>query len=165
MQFKSAKMGSNARPVKARAAALVGGFVLGMLAFSPLVAMEPDAAVAQADQPGAAKRADLTGVDIATAPDLRERERAINDVIRKAFKEKNTQGVWQTLAGKKLVEIAPRTLALAALSKNLSIRSAHLNKDVAAAALLEAKALFDPLVNVTFNYSSQRDYQRKESVL
>jgi len=165
MQFKSAKMGGNARPVKARVAALAGGFAMGMLAFSPLLAMEPGTALVQADQPGTAKRAELTGVDIATAPDLRERERAINEVIRKAFKEKNPQGVWQTLAGKKLVEIAPRTLALAALSKNLSIHSAHLNKDIAAAALLEAKALFDPLVNVTFNYSSQRDYQRKEQVI
>ncbi len=102
--------------------------------------------------------------DLQTAEGVAEREKAINDVIRDAFNAKSTAGVWQTLAGKKLVEIDPHAVALSALTKNLTIQRSHLNQGIVAAALEEARALFDPVLNLSFNYSDSRDFERKVTV-
>ncbi|HTT07722.1 MAG TPA: TolC family protein [Gammaproteobacteria bacterium] len=135
-------------------AALTGG----------IQAQETPAAPSDAAADKEVNTASVKVANLQTADGVAEREKAINDVIRAAFNAKSTEGVWQTLAGKKLVEIDPHAVALAALNKNLSIQVSHLNKEIAAAALDEARALFDPVLNLSFNYSDSRDFLRNETV-
>ena len=119
---------------------------------------------ARAEEAGTANSA--VSDSIQAVPDIQTLEQAVNDVIRGALREGGKQqGAWQTLQGKRLAEIDPRSLALSALTRNLSIQRGHLRKDVAAAAVQEAKALFDPVLNLSFNYNDVNEFERKEHVV
>jgi outer membrane protein TolC len=127
-------------------------------------AQEPPAASPAASTDAEVNTASMKIADLQSATGVAEREQAINDVIRGAFNARSSEGVWQTLNGKKLVEIDPHAVALAALNKNLSIQRSRLSQDIVNAALEEAKALFDPVLNLSFNYSNSRDFARTETV-
>lgn len=127
-------------------------------------AQEPPAISPAASTDAEVNMASMKIADLQTATGVAERESAINKVIREAFNARNNEGVWQTLNGKKLVEIDPHALALAALNKNLSIQRSHLNQEIVDAVLEEARALFDPVLNLSFNYSDSRDFERKVNV-
>lgn len=134
-----------------------------LLVCAPAVALHAQEPAAEGE------KAEPTVLDDArralTVPELEERERAIHAVIRKAFDEKSNEGAWQHFSGMQATEIDPRALALAALTRNLDIYRQHLSRDIAAAALQEAQALFDPTLQFSFNYNNTREYERKEDLL
>ncbi|MGH9895527.1 MAG: hypothetical protein ACREA0_26790, partial [bacterium] len=69
------------------------------------------------------------------------------------------------LKGKKPVDLAPRAAALSALRKNLSIHSSQVLEDIAKAALLEAEAVFDPILLLSFAYDHSETFDREETDL
>lgn len=102
----------------------------------------------------------LRELGISEEPSLTERERAVNEMLREAYEKAGESGVAAQFGGRPLSEIDPRGLALAALQRNLSIYRAHIRKDVAESALLEAQALFDPNLSFNFNYSNFEQFDR-----
>ncbi|MGH9198464.1 MAG: hypothetical protein ACRD1T_22370, partial [Acidimicrobiia bacterium] len=69
------------------------------------------------------------------------------------------------LKDKKPIDLSPRAAALSALRKNLSIHSSHVLEDIAKAALLEAEAVFDPVLLLSFAYDHSETFDREETDL
>ncbi|MGH8611957.1 MAG: TolC family protein [Gammaproteobacteria bacterium] len=69
------------------------------------------------------------------------------------------------LKDKKPIDLSPRAAALSALRKNLSIHSSRVLEDIAKAALLEAEAVFDPVLLLSFAYDHSETFDREETDL
>ncbi len=89
-----------------------------------------------------------------------ENERRIHAVIkREVSTEKEVAG---RFAGKRLTEIDPWETAFLALRKNLSIRRGHIAEQIAKQALLEAQAVFDPVLTLSVAYDHSETFTREE---
>ena len=64
------------------------------------------------------------------------------------------------LGGYQLVELSRRQAALKALARNLGLLKGRIASEIAAAVLEEARAVFDPVLAASANYSSSLTYQR-----
>ncbi|HJP23108.1 MAG TPA: TolC family protein [Alphaproteobacteria bacterium] len=64
------------------------------------------------------------------------------------------------LQGFELAELSPRQAALKALVRNLGLLRGRIASEIAAAVLDEARAVFDPVLTASANYSSSLTYQR-----
>ncbi|MGC1954507.1 MAG: TolC family protein [Gammaproteobacteria bacterium] len=92
----------------------------------------------------------------ATDQNLVQREETLSALIRQ-------QGARQgRLANKRLVELTPSKAALEALRKNLSIQRSQVAEGIANAALVEAQAVFDPVVLLSFRYDRSETFTRLE---
>ncbi|MGH8624282.1 MAG: TolC family protein [Gammaproteobacteria bacterium] len=69
------------------------------------------------------------------------------------------------LENKKPMQLSPRAAVLSALRKNLSIHRSQVVEDIAKAALLEAEAVFDPVLFLSFTYDHSETFDREESDL
>jgi len=69
------------------------------------------------------------------------------------------------LKDKKPIDLSQRAAALSALRKNLSIHSSQVLEDIAKAALLEAEAVFDPVLLLSFAYDHSETFDREETDL
>jgi outer membrane protein TolC len=65
-------------------------------------------------------------------------------------------------AGRLLTPLNPRNAAMEALQKNLDVRRNRLRREVADQALAEAKALFNPVLNLSVSYGQSQTFQRIE---
>lgn len=88
------------------------------------------------------------------APTLPASELELLEVIRQRLTEKG-QG------SKKIIAVVPRAAALEALHRNLSVKIAERNKDIAQAVFMEAKAAFMPDFSFTWSRSDKRTHLRK----
>ena len=89
-----------------------------------------------------------------------ENERRIHAVIKREIStEKEVAG---RFAGKRLTEIDPWETAFLALRKNLSIRRGHIAEQIAKQALLEAQAVFDPVLTLSVAYDHSETFTREE---
>lgn len=95
----------------------------------------------------------------ATEQNLVQREETLSALIRQEAKSQERQG---RLANKQLVELAPNEAALKALRKNLSIQRSQVAERIAKAALVEAQAVFDPVVLLSFRYDRSETFTRIE---
>ncbi len=90
-------------------------------------------------------------------------EQRLGALIRKEL-ESGKKGVGR-LKNKKPVDLSPRAAALSALRKNLSVRRTQVVEEIAKAALLEAVAVFDPVLLLAFAYDHSETFDRVESDL
>lgn len=88
-----------------------------------------------------------------------ESERALAALIQR---ELEAEGEPRRLAGKRLVELTPRQAALGALEKNLGIQRSEIAERIVKAALVEAQAVFDPVVLLSFRYDRSETFTRIE---
>lgn len=91
---------------------------------------------------------------------LQHNEQAINALIRNEFS--TLSGTSSRFIGKQLVELSQRQAALAALEKNLAIQQSGVTATIARNALLEAKAIFDPVLLLSFRYDRSERFKRTE---
>lgn len=91
---------------------------------------------------------------------LKQNEQAINALIRREFS--TLTGVSGRFVGKQLVGLSQRQAALAALEKNLAIQQSGVTATIAQNALLEAKAIFDPVLLLSFSYDRSERFKRTE---
>lgn len=89
---------------------------------------------------------------------LQQNEGAISELIRQEFA---ATGVGH-FAGKRLVELGQRQAVLAALEKNLAIQQSGVLATIARNALLEARAIFDPVLLLSFRYERSERFNRTE---
>ncbi|MGH8644892.1 MAG: TolC family protein [Gammaproteobacteria bacterium] len=90
-------------------------------------------------------------------------EQQLGALIRNELKSgKETVG---RLKNKKPMDLSPRAAALSALRKNLSVQRTQVMEQVAKAALLEAEAVFDPVLLLSFAYDHSETFDRVESDL
>lgn len=98
------------------------------------------------------------------APPPASEEQAILAAITQTVSGSETSGAGSFLTGKRLETISVRDAILRALQKNLTIYNASKQEDFAKAALLEAKAIFHPVLSVALNYQNYRTYERVMTV-
>jgi outer membrane protein TolC len=67
------------------------------------------------------------------------------------------------LAGRKLLQLSNKKAVMMALENNLSVKRGHLNKQIASLALIEAKAVFDPVLLVSLAIDRTQINDRTES--
>jgi outer membrane protein TolC len=91
---------------------------------------------------------------------LQHNEQAINTLIRREFS--TLSDMPGRFIGKRLVELSQRQAALAALEKNLAIQQSGVTATIARNALLEAKAIFDPVLLLSFGYDRSERFKRTE---
>jgi outer membrane protein TolC len=77
-------------------------------------------------------------------------------------RELAADGAASRLAGRKLVELSPRSAAMSALETNLAIQRADIARRVAEAAIVEAKAVFNPVLLLSFAYNRSETFTRIE---
>lgn len=95
----------------------------------------------------------------ATPLKLRQNEEALADLIRQEVTGQNGAG---RLTNKQIVELAPNEAALKALKNNLAIERSQVAERIAKAALVEAQAVFDPVVLLSFRYDRSETFTRIE---
>ena len=89
-----------------------------------------------------------------------ENERRIHAVIKREIStEKEVAG---RFVGKRITEIDQWETAFLALRKNLSIRRGHIAEQIAKQALLEAQAVFDPVLTLSVAYDHSETFTREE---
>ncbi|MGH8655486.1 MAG: TolC family protein [Gammaproteobacteria bacterium] len=66
------------------------------------------------------------------------------------------------LKNKKPMRLSPRAAVLSALRKNLSIHRSQVVEEIAKAALIEAEAVFDPVLLLAFAYDRSETFDRIE---
>lgn len=91
---------------------------------------------------------------------LQQNEKAVSTLIRDEFS--TVSGSSGRFVGKRLVQLSQRQAALAALEKNLAIQQSGVTAMIARNALLEAKAIFDPVLLLSFSYDRSERFKRTE---
>jgi len=90
-----------------------------------------------------------------------EREQRIARQIEEALATSDKQGTWRQLENKKLVRLTASQAALQGLKKNLSIEISQHNAEQVRRVILEAEAVFNPVLDLNFNYDERNTYERK----
>ncbi len=89
-------------------------------------------------------------------------EKQSNDKVRKACQGKGEWKTTQVLRNHKPVNLTLRKAILAALQKNLSIRRKQISEQIAKDALIESRAVFDPVFTFSWSFSQSEKYRRTE---
>jgi outer membrane protein TolC len=95
--------------------------------------------------------------------DSKEKEKVINDVIKQGLIERSKNS--HIFQNDKIYEISPREAALKALNYNVAIQKSRLSKKVAKSVYIEAEALFDPVITVSFLGNHSKKFDRVENYL
>ncbi len=89
-----------------------------------------------------------------------ENEQEIQAMIRREVSQ--TEGMAGRFGAKQLLELDPREAALRALDRNLAIQRSQVAERISKAALLEAKAVFDPVLLLSFSFDRSETFTRIE---
>jgi outer membrane protein TolC len=122
-------------------------------------AQEPESPAARAGSNGA-PRGDATLADVLDKTPS-DREKRIARTIEEALGAKNKAGTWRRLENKKLVRLSASEAALAGLKKNLGIEISRHDAEFFRRAILEAEAVFDPELALSFRYDESDTFERK----
>lgn len=118
-----------------------------------------DSAVRTRHQPKTVVKNPVQEIALTDQADL-ENERRIHAVIKREIStEKEVAG---RFVGKRITEIDQWETAFLALRKNLSIRRGHIAEQIAKQALLEAQAVFDPVLTLSVAYDHSETFTREE---
>jgi outer membrane protein TolC len=90
-----------------------------------------------------------------------EREQRIVRQIEEALASSDKRGTWRQLENKKLVRLPAHQAALEALKKNLSIEISQHDAEQVRRAILEAEAIFNPVLDLSVDYNEFDTYERK----
>ncbi|MBT7410875.1 MAG: TolC family protein, partial [Methylococcales bacterium] len=95
--------------------------------------------------------------------DSKEKEKVINEIIKQGLIERSKNNL--IFQNDKIYEISPREAALKSLNYNIAIQKSRLSKKVAKSIYIEAEALFDPVITVSFLGNHSKKYDRVENFL
>lgn len=93
-----------------------------------------------------------------------EDEKSAYDMILNAFKSANATGAQQYLAGKKVVDMTVEEAAARTLVKNLTIRFAQHGLERAAAGVMAAKGVYDPVISLNLGLTYSHTYVRQHFI-
>lgn len=118
---------------------------------------------AQENGSGTARMRAANGVTLADFLDKTssEREERIARVIEEALATPDKQGTWKQLENKKLVRLPANQAALEGLKKNLSVEISQHEAERVRRVILEAEAVFNPVLDLSVNYDERDAYERK----
>jgi outer membrane protein TolC len=94
-------------------------------------------------------------------PEPSKREQACLLLVEQSIKSSDKEDGWHGLAGKKASYLSRSNAALQAIEKNLTIMVSKGSGDLAREAIGEAKAVFDPILNVSVGYNQTKTFKRK----
>lgn len=134
-----------------KAAGVTAGFALCLTAMAAVGFAADEAAPPQPANP-----ASSVSLPELLAPPLTEREEKLRAVIQPRIAD----DVQSAVARRSWRYISATDAVMLGLKKNLSIRLAGRQPQLAEAALLEARAVFDPLVQITVNQSETNQFGR-----
>lgn len=103
--------------------------------------------------------------DLLETDELLARERARNAALAQALSAPDASGIRRQYRSRVVQELTPQTAAMKALARNLTIQSSDLNARSARAALIEAEAVFDPVLSMSANYSENQNLDRIEGIV
>ena len=132
--------------------AIAGGlYVLGGLAQEQ----------AQAPQAPAAEEP-VIGVPLAELLDktVAEQDKAAARLVKEALAAKQKTGTWRRLERKHLVRLPAAEAALQSLKKNLDIEISRHEAERVRRVLMEAQAVFDPILDLSFSYDERDTHER-----
>jgi outer membrane protein TolC len=132
--------------------AIAGGlYVLGGLAQEQTQAPQAPAA----EEP-------VIGVPLAELLDkvVAEQDKAAARLVEEALAAKQKTGTWRRLERKHLVRLPAAEAALQALKKNLNIEINRHEAERVRRALMEAQAVFDPILDLSFSYDERDTHER-----
>jgi outer membrane protein TolC len=89
-----------------------------------------------------------------------EREQRLTRLLQDALNRPGKTGTWQRLQGRTLVPLTAQKAALGALTRNLGIEVDRHEAERARRAILEAKAVFDPVLTVNVGYNRKETFDR-----
>lgn len=92
-----------------------------------------------------------------------EREQRIAHTIEEALATPDKRGTWRQLENKKLARLTASQAALDALRKNLSIEISQHDAERTRRAILEAEAVFNPVLDLSVRYDESDTYNRRIS--
>jgi outer membrane protein TolC len=104
----------------------------------------------------------VIGVPLAELLDKRvtEQDKAAARLIEEALAAKQKTGTWRRLERKHLVRLPAAEAALQALKKNLGIEISRHEAERVRRALMEAQAVFDPILDLSFSYDERDTHER-----
>jgi outer membrane protein TolC len=132
--------------------AIAGGlYVLGGLAQEQIQAPQAPAA----EEP-------VIGVPLAELLDktVAEQDKAAARLVEEALAAKQKTGTWRRLERKHLVRLPAAKAALQSLKKNLDIEISRHEAERVRRALMEAQAVFDPILDLSFFYDERDTHER-----
>jgi outer membrane protein TolC len=97
----------------------------------------------------------------AKRPPLPEAEQKVHALIKDAFAGAKARGY---MKGRVAQEVFPAQAVLMALERNLSIETTRKGEEIAAAAKMEARAVFDPFITVSYTHTNKSTNTRMEKV-
>ncbi|MGI9303827.1 MAG: TolC family protein [Gammaproteobacteria bacterium] len=89
-------------------------------------------------------------------------EQAGKQLIEEALAGGADSGAWRRLQNKTLVPVSAQQAALAALEKNLSVATSRFDAERVKQAVLEARAVFDPVFDLAVSYNRFDTSERTE---
>jgi outer membrane protein TolC len=104
-----------------------------------------------------------TGVTLADFLDKTalEREERIARIVEEALATPDKPGTWKQLENKKLVRLPANQAALEALKKNLTVELSQHDAERVRRAILEAEAVFNPVLDLSVRYDERDTYDRE----
>jgi outer membrane protein TolC len=115
----------------------------------------------QAPQAPAAEEP-VIGVPLAELLDktVAEQDKAAARLVEEALAAKQKTGTWRRLERKHLVRLPAAEAALQSLKKNLDIEISRHEAERVRRALMEAQAVFDPILDLSFSYDERDTHER-----
>ena len=104
----------------------------------------------------------VIGVPLAELLDktVAEQDKAAARLVEEALAAKQKIGTWRHLERKHLVRLPAAGAALQALKKNLDIEVNRHEAERVRRALMEAQAVFDPILDLSFSYDERDTHER-----
>ncbi|HBR95835.1 MAG TPA: hypothetical protein DD979_00445 [Gammaproteobacteria bacterium] len=87
-------------------------------------------------------------------------EAALAQLIQNALTADDAPAAFSAYSGSQVVGLNPREIALRVLERNLAIEDARSNRDLARQAQLEARAVFDPVLNLNVGIKRTDSFDR-----
>lgn len=94
-------------------------------------------------------------------PEDRQREQQLIKRVEQVLASETKPGAWQTIKNRRLLKLSLQDAALAGIEKNLSIAISRTETLQARRAILEAKAIFDPVFELSVSYEEQETRNRR----
>jgi outer membrane protein TolC len=94
-------------------------------------------------------------------PEGNQREQQLINLVEQVLAADTKTGAWQQVKNRQLIKLSLQQAALAGIEKNLSVAISRTEALQARRAILEAKAIFDPVFELSVNYEEQESRNRR----
>lgn len=93
-------------------------------------------------------------------PEDTQREQQLIELVEQVLALETKTGAWQQVRNRQLTRLSLQDAVLAGLEKNLTLAIGRKEALLARRAMLEAKAIFDPIFELSVNYEEQETRNR-----